>query len=99
MPLIVNLELGTSLLKMKFLIPGGKEGGREGSRQESQGGGCRSGPEVSQAPRCSFSIEFEQRNDTSGTGFQFPDSGEQGGCRRRQIWAGGQPGPEMVIIQ
>ena len=46
-----------------------------------------------------YSIEFESRNDTFGTGCQFPDSGDAGGGRGRQIWAGGQPSPEMVIIQ
>ena len=30
-----------------------------------------------------YSIEFEKRNDTFGTGCQFPDSGEPGGKRER----------------
>ena len=46
-----------------------------------------------------LSIELEKRNDTFGRGCPFPDSGEPGGCRGGQIWAGGQPGPEMVICQ
>ena len=38
--------------------------------------------------------------DTFGIGCQFPDTGEPGGeGREGQIWGGGQPGPEMDIIQ
>ena len=35
----------------------------------------------------------------SGQGVNSQNLGSQGGCRGGQIWAGGQPGPEMVIIQ